>query len=69
MFYLGLFLIVYAVLVFWITFKKPAKIWNMGKIQGFVKILGVVGTQIFFVIWGLIGLGIGLWLTIANWPA
>lgn len=69
MFYLGIFLIVYSLVVFWITFKKPAAIWRMGKIQGFVKILGEPGTQLFFVIFGLASLGIGLWLTLANWPA
>ncbi|MFC2090001.1 hypothetical protein ACFLT1_04430 [Bacteroidota bacterium] len=69
MLYLGIFLILYAVAVFLIAGLKPAKIWNMGKIQGFVKILGDLGTVIFFIIWGLIGLGFGIWLTIANWPA
>ena len=69
MLYLGIFLIVYAVLVFWITIKKPAKIWNMGKIQGFLKILGDVGTRIFFTVFGLAALGFGIWLTIENWPA
>ena len=62
-------MIVYAVLVFWITIKRPAKIWNMGKIQGFLKILGDLGTRIFFAIFGLAALGVGIWLTIENWPA
>ncbi len=69
MFYLGLFLIVYALVVFWISFKKPAGIWKMGKIQGFVKILGELGTQIFFVIFGLAALGFGILLAVKNWPA
>jgi hypothetical protein len=68
MLYLGIFLILYAVAVFLIAFMKPAKIWNMGKIQGFVKILGDLGTVIFFSIFGLASLGVGLWLTIENWP-
>ena len=68
MFYLGIFLIVYSLAVFWISFRKPAAIWKMGKIQGFVKILGESGTQVFFVIFGLAALGIGIWLTLANWP-
>ena len=69
MLYLGIFLIVYAIAVFLIAGLKPAKIWNMGKIQGFVKILGKVGTIIFFIFWGLVALGFGIWLTIINWPA
>lgn len=68
MFYLGLFLVLYALIVFWISMKKPAKVWRMGKIQGFVKILGDLGTQVFLAIFGLAALGVGIWLTIANWP-
>ena len=66
MLYLGIFLLVYAIVVFWITLAKPAKIWNMGKIQGFIKILGDVGTRIFFAVWGFAALGIGIWLVVAN---
>lgn len=33
MLYLGIGLILYGLLVFWITIAKPGKIWNMGKIQ------------------------------------
>jgi len=66
MLYLGIGLIVYAVLVFWITIAKPGKIWNMGKIQGFIKILGDIGTRIFFAVWGLAALGIGIWLVVRN---
>lgn len=49
---LGLLAFVYAGLVVWIAMKKPGKIWNMGKIQGFVKVLGEKGTVIFFYVWG-----------------
>ena len=66
MLYLGIFLLVYAVAVFWITIAKPAKIWNIGKIQGFIKILGDTGTRIFFAIWGLAALGFGIWLVVRN---
>lgn len=59
---LGLFLIIYAMIVFFITMKKPTKIWNMGKIRFFVKVLGEKGTIIFFYIWGLIALVVGIWL-------
>ena len=36
-------------------------IWNMGKIQGFVNILGETGTKIFFIIFGLVVGGFGVW--------
>jgi hypothetical protein len=44
--------------------KKPAWIWNMGKIQAFVKILSVVGTQIFVTVFGLAAWGFAIWLLI-----
>ncbi|MCK4813113.1 MAG: hypothetical protein KAT14_04170 [Candidatus Marinimicrobia bacterium] len=69
MFYLGIGLVLYAILVFWITLAKPEKIWNMGKIQAFIKILGSVGTQIFFYIFGGAALGFGIYFLIKHWPA
>ena len=69
MFYLAIFLVLYAVACYLITFLKPAKIWNMGKIQGFVKIMGEVGTQVFIFIFGSVALGFGIWLLIKYWPA
>ena len=48
---LGIFMILYGVFVIFLSItKKPAAIWNMGKVQGFVKILGETGTKIFFII-------------------
>ena len=61
---LGIILIVYALLVFWITFAKPPKIWGMAKIQGFVNALTETGTVIFFTIWGLAALVIGIVLLV-----
>ncbi|MDZ7820865.1 MAG: hypothetical protein U5N26_03070 [Candidatus Marinimicrobia bacterium] len=69
MLYLGIFLVLYGIVVFWVTLAKPEKIWNMGKIQAFVKILGKTGTEIFFVIFGAAALGIGIWLLTEHWPA
>ena len=69
MFYLGLFLILYGIACLIIAIVKPAKIWNLGKIQGFVKMLGDLGTVIFIAFWGLAALGFGIWLTIVNWPS
>lgn len=62
---LGIFLLVYSVLCLAIgIFKQPAAIWNMGKIQGFRKLLGDVGTQIFIGVWGIVALGFGIWLVV-----
>jgi uncharacterized membrane protein YidH (DUF202 family) len=67
LFYLGIFLIVYGLFCLVIgLFKWPAAIWNMGKIEGFKKILGDLGTQIFIGVWGAIALGGGIWLMVAN---
>lgn len=59
---LGILLFVYAGLVFFVAVKKPKKIWNMGKIEGFKKVLGERGTVIFFTIWGLLAVAVGVWL-------
>jgi len=58
----GLLAILYAVLVFWIAAKKPEKIWNMGKIQFFIKVMGEKGTVIFFFIFSGIAAAVGVWL-------
>jgi len=58
---LGIVLILYAVLVVYIAVKKPAKIWEMGKIQGFIKVLGDKGTVIFFYVWAAIALAGGIY--------
>jgi len=58
---LGIVLILYAVLVVYIAIKKPAKIWEMGKIQGFIKVLGDKGTVIFFYVWAAIALVGGIY--------
>lgn len=61
---LGIVAIIYAVLVFWMTFKKPKQLWSFAKIQFFIKILGEKGTEIFFYIWGLGFFILGVWLFI-----
>jgi len=62
---LGIFLIAYGVLCLVLgLFKAPAALWNMGKIQGFRKVLKDVGTQIFISVWGAAALGIGIWLLV-----
>lgn len=59
---LGILAFVYAGMVFFITFKKPEKIWNIGKIKGFRKVLGEKGTVIFFYAFGLLAVAVGAWL-------
>jgi len=59
---LGVLAILYAVMVIVIAVKKPVKIWNMKKIQGFKKVLGEKGTVIFFYIWGAAFVVLGVWL-------
>lgn len=54
--------ILYAAAVIVLAITKPAAIWNMKKIQMFEKVLGVKGTEIFFYVWALIFLVLGVWL-------
>ena len=59
---LGLLALAYAGIVFWLTIKKPEKLWKIGKIQAIVKFLGEKGTDIFFYIWGIAALVLAFWL-------
>jgi len=59
---LALLAFAYAVLVVWMAVKKPPKLWGMGKIQAFVKVLGEKGTVIFFYIWAAAFVALGIWL-------
>lgn len=59
---LGVVLIVYAVIVVVIAVIKPESIWKMKKIELFKKVLGDTGTEIFFYIWALLSLALGIWL-------
>ena len=60
---LGLVALAYAGLVIYLAAtKKPAAIWNMAKIQSFVKVLGEKGTIIFFYVWGALFVALGIWL-------
>jgi len=58
----GILAVVYAAAVVVIAVVKPEKIWNMKKIELFKKVLGEQGTEIFFYIWALIFLVLGIWL-------
>ena len=60
---LGLLAFAYAGLVIYLAAtKKPASIWNMVKIQMFIKALGGKGTVIFFYVWGVLFVILGFWL-------
>jgi len=54
--------ILYAAMVIVIAVLKPEPIWKMKKIKFFIKILGDTGTEIFFYIWALMFLVLGVWL-------
>jgi hypothetical protein len=58
----GILAIVYAAAVVVIAVVKPEKIWTMKKIELFKKVLGDRGTEIFFYIWALNFLVLGVWL-------
>lgn len=59
---LGILAILYAAFVIYIAAKKPEKIWDMAKIRGFRKVLGEKGTVIFFYIWSILFVALGIWL-------
>jgi hypothetical protein len=50
---LAIFLAIYGALVLGVALFKPEPIWKMGKIQGFVSLLGEKGTVVLFVIVGI----------------
>lgn len=62
---LGLLAFVYAAFVIFVAFKQPPAIWNMKKIEAFKKVLGEKGTVIFFYIWAVIFIGLGIWAFMA----
>jgi uncharacterized membrane protein len=53
---LAIFLFVYGALVIVIAIFRPGSIWQMAKIQGFVKLMGETGTRVFFIIWAIAAL-------------
>jgi len=59
---LGIVAVIYAVLIVVIAVLKPEKIWNMKKIELFKKVLGDRGTEIFFYIWAVGFVILGVWL-------
>lgn len=62
---LAILAIAYAVMVVFIAAKKPESMWEMGKIKWFRKVMGEQGTVMFFYVWAVLFVGLGLWLFIA----
>lgn len=62
----ALLLFAYAAFVIYIAAtKKPEKVWDMAKIRAFRKVLGEQGTVIFFYIWAVAFVVLGvLFMTI-----
>ena len=61
---LGILLAAYGVFAIFVALKKPEKIWGMAKVQAFVKKLGAKGTAIWFSVFGLVLIGLGVWLIV-----
>jgi hypothetical protein len=59
---LALFLIAWGALTLLVGLLRPRTIWKMGKLQGFVQLLGETGTVILLVGLGLAAIGGGIWL-------
>ena len=59
---LGLFLILYSIVVVILAIKRPKSIWEMGKIRFFIKLLGDRGTVVLFYVIAGVALGFGIWL-------
>lgn len=58
----GIIAIVYAAMVIVLAITKPEAIWKIKKIQFFEKHFGVKGTELFFYVWALVFLVLGVWL-------
>ncbi|HWS41869.1 MAG TPA: hypothetical protein VN421_02145 [Pseudoflavonifractor sp.] len=59
---LGVLCIAYGVFAIFVAIKKPDQIWQMKKIQAFLRRLGSTGTVIWFCVFGLAIAGLGVWL-------
>ncbi|MBI9047064.1 MAG: hypothetical protein JEZ06_21440 [Anaerolineaceae bacterium] len=61
---LAIFLLAWGTAAILLAIFKPKKIWKIGKIQGFVHLLGNTGTTILFVIMGLAAIVGGILLLV-----
>lgn len=59
---LGIAAILYGIVVLYITWAKPPSLWGIGKIQAFVSLLSLRGTEIFFSVVAVAMMVLGVWL-------
>jgi len=55
-------LILYGIIAIALAYFKPNSIWKIGKIQGFVQLLGEKGTVVFFTLIGVATIAGGVYL-------
>lgn len=60
--FLSIFLIIYGILVLYLTLSKANILFRNPKIKVFQKLLGEKGTYIFLLVFGLAALGVGIYL-------
>lgn len=60
--FLSIFLIVYGILVLYLVLTKSNLLFKNIKMKMFQKLFGEKGTYIFILIFGLISLGVGIYL-------
>lgn len=60
--FLSIFLILYGILVLYLVLTKSNLLFKNVKIKLFHKLFGEKGTYIFILIFGLIALGVGIYL-------
>jgi len=58
----GLLLIFYALIVIYITIKRPKSIWQKKKIKIFINLIGERGTVILFFVWSALVLALAVFL-------
>jgi len=58
----GLLLIFYALIVIYITIKRPKSIWQKKKIKIFINLIGERGTVILFFVWSALVLAVAVFL-------
>lgn len=56
----GIFLIVWGAAAALIGLLRPARIWQLGKLQGFVKLLGETGAMILVTALGIVAIVVGI---------
>ena len=59
----GVFCMAWAAATTFIAVARPARIWQMGKIKGFVTLLGATGATILFLVLAAAMAALGIWLT------